>query len=358
MSRVHHALDGGAVKLMQSIRESIGALIAAMPSRERVGPILLAGNTVMHHLFCGIDVTPLAAAPFETVNDGERVFAARDLGWDLPAGAEVRFLPCLGGFVGSDILSGILATGLAETEELTALIDLGTNGEIVVGRSGELLCASTAAGPAFEAGRIRMGMRAATGAISHVACGAGGCRPPGQAATACPTFECRVIGGGPARGICGSGLVDAAAAGLQTGAILTNGRLAGGARELPLLPPVSITQGDIRELQLAKGAVAAGLRILAGRFGASVGDIRKIYLAGAFGNYVDVGSARRIGLLESDASVVEAAGNTSLRGTKVALLSPSRRDSRIAGVRARTRHIPLAADPRFEDTFVDCLAFG
>jgi uncharacterized 2Fe-2S/4Fe-4S cluster protein (DUF4445 family) len=114
----------------------------------------------------------------------------------------------------------------------------------------------------------------------------------------------------------------------------------------------------VRELQLAKGAIAAGLRILAGRFGAAVKDIRRIHLAGAFGNYVDVASARRIGLLESDVPVVEAAGNTSLRGTKMALLSPSTRESRIARVIARTTHVPLAADPRFEDEFLGCMRFA
>jgi uncharacterized 2Fe-2S/4Fe-4S cluster protein (DUF4445 family) len=345
MSRVGYAMAGGAGDLTNAVREGIGALIAAMPVRERVRSVFLAGNTVMHHLFCGIDVAPLASAPFAPAELGPRVFSPRDLGWDLPKEAAVHFLPCLGGFVGSDILAGIMATGLAESQELAALVDLGTNGEIVVGRAGEILCASTAAGPAFEAGRISMGMRAAPGAIARVAAKNG-------------VFECRVIGGGAARGICGSGLVDAAAAGLETGAILPNGRLARGTRELRLAPPVMLVQQDVRELQLAKGAIAAGLRILAGRFGADVKDIRRIYLAGAFGNYVDVASARRIGLLESDVPVVEAAGNTSLRGTKLALLAPSTRESRIARVIAQTRHVMLAAEPRFEDEFLECMGFA
>jgi uncharacterized 2Fe-2S/4Fe-4S cluster protein (DUF4445 family) len=270
--------------------------------------------------------------------------APRDLGWDLPDDAVVRFLPCLGGFVGSDILAGILATGIGEGAELAALVDLGTNGEIAIGNAEKILCASTAAGPAFEAGRIRMGMRAATGAIAHVAARNG-------------SLECRVIGGSAARGVCGSGLVDAAAAGLDLGAILPNGRLAAGAREFPLTATVALTQADLRELQLAKGAIAAGLRILAGRWGAGVGDIRRIHLAGAFGNYVDIGSARRIGLIEGEAERIFPAGNASLRGVKMALLAPSKRDAWIAGVRARTEHVPLAQDPKFQDTFVECLPF-
>ncbi|MBZ5583693.1 MAG: ASKHA domain-containing protein, partial [Acidobacteriia bacterium] len=359
MTRVQHALAGGAVQLTSAIRETLGAMVgrgfgpAGLPPgapggspaagpKPRPTTVLLAGNTVMHHLFCGIDVAPLAHAPFHAEEDGERVFTPKQLGWGLPGQAEIHFLPCLGGFVGSDILAGILATGMAETAELTALIDLGTNGEIALGNRERILCASTAAGPAFEAGRIRMGMRAASGAISHVAARNG-------------LLECRVIGGAAPRGICGSGLVDAAAAGLDLGRILSNGRLAGGAREMTLAPPVAITQNDIRELQLAKGAIAAGLRILAERFGARLGDIRRVHLAGAFGNYVNIESARRIGLLEVEA--VHPAGNTSLRGVKMALLAPSRREQRIAGIRARAEHVPLAADPKFQETFVDCLAF-
>ncbi|MGD0497647.1 MAG: ASKHA domain-containing protein [Bryobacteraceae bacterium] len=344
MSRVQFALEGGAGRLASAIRAALGALIAAMPRRDSVRLAMLAGNTVMHHLFCGLDVAGLAQAPFQTAAGGERTLAPRELGWDLPDDATVRFLPCLGGFVGSDILAGILATGIAESAELAALIDLGTNGEIAIGNAEKILCASTAAGPAFEAGRIRMGMRASTGAIAHVAARNG-------------SLECRVIGGSAARGVCGSGLVDAAAAGLEMGSILPNGRLANGAREFPLLEAVTLTQADFRELQLAKGAIASGVRILAERRGASLSDLRRIYLAGAFGNYVDIASARRIGLIEAEAERIFPAGNASLRGVKMALLSPSRRDAWIAGVRARTEHVPLAADPKFQETFVECLPF-
>ena len=166
---------------------------------------MLAGNTAMHHLFSGIDVSPLAHAPFRPVDEGEQRFPARALGWALPEDAEAVFLPCLGGFVGSDILAGVIATGMADREELTALIDLGTNGEIVVGNRERLLCASTAAGPAFEGGRIRMGMRAAPGAVAHVAVRDG-------------ALECRVLGGGAARGICGSGLGGRGGGGARDGA--------------------------------------------------------------------------------------------------------------------------------------------
>jgi uncharacterized 2Fe-2S/4Fe-4S cluster protein (DUF4445 family) len=344
MSRVECAISGGAGRLTEAIRARLGELIGQMPRRESVRLVMLAGNTVMHHLFSGIDVGPLSQAPFETTAGGERRFTPRELGWDLPESAEVRFLPCLGSFVGSDILAGILSTGIGEGSRPSALIDLGTNGEIVLGDGGKLLCASTAAGPAFEAGRIRMGMRAASGAVAHVAARGG-------------AVECSVIGDVAPRGICGSGLVDAVAVGLELGKIRPNGRLADGAREFPLVPPVAITQADIRELQLAKGAVAAGLRLLLKRWGVRAGDLAGVHLAGAFGNYLNVASARRIGMLEAPASLIVPAGNASLRGVKMALLAPSRREAWIEGIRARTEHVALAAEAGFEDTFVGCMSF-
>jgi uncharacterized 2Fe-2S/4Fe-4S cluster protein (DUF4445 family) len=360
MSRINFAIEGGAHILTESIRVKLGEMIASLPGHQSAKVVMLAGNTAMHHLFCGIDVSPLARLPFQPVQDGEQHLSARELGWDLPPHAGVHFLPCLGGFVGSDILAGILATGMAESAELCALIDLGTNGEIVVGNRERLLCASTAAGPAFEGGRIRMGMRAAEGAIAHVSLSPSHQRDGLESNQLFDngSLQCRVLGNVTPRGICGSGLVDAAAVGLQLGVILANGKMSGSAREFRLQFPVSITQADIRELQLAKAAIAAGLRILTERWGASPHSLHTVYLAGAFGNYLNLQSARRIGLLEADATRIRPAGNTSLRGVKMTMLRPSQRQQWMAEVRARTRHIALAADPRFEETFVDCLAFA
>lgn len=344
MSRISFALDGGAQVLSGVIRNTLGEMIARLPGRESVRAVMIVGNTVMHHLFCGIDVEPLAHFPFLPSTEDQQDFAPEDLGWTLPPEARVHFLPCLGGLVGSDVLAGVVATGMAESGRLCALIDLGTNGEIVVGNAERMLCTSTAAGPAFEGGRIRMGMRASAGAIARVAVNQG-------------QLQCLVLGDEAARGICGSGLVDAAAAGLQIGAIAGNGRLTGGAKVFPLHNGVSVTQADIRELQLAKAAIAAGLRILTRHWGADLDALETVYLAGAFGNYLNVVSARSIGLLEVDPEHVEPVGNTALRGVKMHLLTASQRDSRISGIRARTEHLSLAADPRFEEIFVDSLAF-
>jgi uncharacterized 2Fe-2S/4Fe-4S cluster protein (DUF4445 family) len=327
MSRVAFAMDDD--RLTGLIREAVNGMVAKLGGADVV---TLVGNSVMQHIFCARDVTPFASAPFEAPDPGEAVFRAGELGWS----GETRFLESIGGFVGSDILAGIHACGMPGRDELTALIDLGTNGEIVVGNRDRMLCASTAAGPAFEAGRIRMGMRATAGAIAHVHASEG-------------RLQCDVIGDEEPHGVCGSGLIESVAAALELGLLQPSGRLANGAKSLPLMGGVFLSQGDIRELQLAKAAIAAGLRILLGQLDARFEDVTRLYLAGAFGNYVDIGAARRIGLIEVDAGRVQAAGNTALRGAKMALFEEL---PKIA-----VAHVPLASDPRFEDLFTDCLAF-
>ena len=338
MSRVFFALTSRA--LTDGIRRFLGGMVTDLAG-DRAGQvvdIVLVGNTVMHHLFCGLDPKPLSHVPFSSPSLGEQRFSPADLGWTLPAATVIRFLPCLGGFVGSDILAGIAAVDLGRDDALRALVDLGTNGEIALGNRERILVASTAAGTAFEAGAIRQGMRAANGAISHVTVGEG-------------RLECVVMGGGDPKGICGSGLVDAVAAGLDTGAILPNGRIADGSRAFPLAGTVSLIQADIRELQLAKGAIAAGMRILLKHWGARAADVQTLYLSGAFGNYVRPRSAVRIGLLEISQDRLAAAGNTALRGAKRLLAAGN------TPVRAGIDHVMLAADPAFEETFAACMGF-
>lgn len=337
MSRIRAALHGD--DLTMPIRAALGQIITrlAQGRENQITEVVLVGNTVMHHLFSGLNVEPLSHAPFESPTLAVQPFNPRDLGWPLPNNCTIRFAQCLGGFVGSDILAGIVATGLGTRDQLTALADLGTNGEIAIGNRHGIVCASTAAGPAFEAGSIRMGMRAATGAISYVSLEDG-------------ALKATVIGEGEPRGICGSGLVDAIAAGLRSGAIQPSGRVANGTKIFSIAAPVVLYQADIRELQLAKAAIAAGFKLLLKRLGANVEDVKTIHLAGAFGNYVHRESAVRIGLIEAPCEAMHAAGNTALRGAKMLLLSG-------APSLPKIEHISLAADPEFEDTFVDCMAF-
>jgi uncharacterized 2Fe-2S/4Fe-4S cluster protein (DUF4445 family) len=349
MSRVEVAVTrGGQATLQNLVRKQTGRLtrelvVAPAVAGRDIESVVLVGNTVMHHLFCGINLEPLSHFPFETVSPGLQVFESAQLGWSLPGNPAVRFLPCLGSFVGSDILAGLLATKLDESERLVALIDLGTNGEIVVGNRERMLCASTAAGPAFEGARISMGMRAATGAISEVRVRNG-------------QLECYVLGQVPPRGICGSGLVDAVAAGLELGLISSKGRLANG-DSLALAGPVSLNQWDLRELQLAKGAIAAGMRILLDQWGAKMDDVTQVFLAGAFGNYINYNSARRIGLLDFPAEKVRPAGNTALLGAKLALFSLPVHHGAYPQTLARVKHVSLSADAQFQETFVEEMVF-
>lgn len=350
MTRVEFGIrDAGRRLLTKSIRSEVGRLVhellsAAPPDAAPPSRILIAGNTVMHHLFCGIDLAPLARSPFESPHLGSRVLESEALAWDLPVDTEITFLPCLGGFVGSDILAGILATGMHQSEALIGLADLGTNGEIAIGNRDQILCASTAAGPAFEAGGIAMGMRAATGAIIEV-----------EALDR--RVSCKVLGGGPALGICGSGLVDAVAAGLALGRIAANGRLDEEHRPFRLRDAVSISQHDVRQLQLAKAAIAAGVSVLLERSGSQASEIATFYLAGAFGNYVKVDSALRIGLLDVSQDRIQAAGNTSLHGIKRALLSEDFENRALSPTLEKTRHVSLASDPDFQDSFVRAISF-
>ncbi len=348
MSRIQHALTpGGQDQLTGIIRTEIGKMLGQLleiagKANEKVCKVVLVGNTAMHHLFSGIDISPLASYPFEPVRDGMIEFGTADLNWPLTGDAVVRFLPCLGGFVGSDILAGILATGISESERLTCFLDLGTNSEIVIGDRHRMLCASGAAGPAFEGARIGMGMRASTGAIWRVQVHE-------------HEMVCDVLGNVAACGICGSGLIDAVAVGLSLGKVAPSGRL-GDSAGLHLTDSVLISQNDIRQLQLAKGAIAAGIRLLLKQYGAKVTEIEKVYLAGAFGNYINRASARSIGLLPFSEERVEASGNTALLGAKIALCS-TELNYDYSNLRSRMQHVPLNADPEFQDVYVDEMPF-
>ncbi|MCX8156946.1 MAG: ASKHA domain-containing protein [Verrucomicrobiae bacterium] len=349
MSRVEYALQPeGAKRLTRMIREKISdmltdLIIEAHASPERLRRIALVGNTVMHHLFGGLQLAPLARHPFVPEREETLVFSPFELRWMLPDHVSIAFLPCLGGFVGSDILAGLLATGLHRQSGLGLLMDLGTNGEMVLGNKEGFLCASTAAGPAFEGARISCGMRADAGAISAVAVKNGG-------------VECHTLGGGPPRGVCGSGLVDAVAAGLELNWIAPSGRLTCGSL-LPLAAGLGLTQQDVRELQLAKGAIAAGIRLLLQQQGAELSELENVWLAGAFGNYISRASAYRIGLLPLPPEKVTPAGNTALRGAKLALFEWERVLEGYPELRRAGRHISLHECAGFEEVYGEAMLF-
>ena len=261
----------------------------------------------------------------------------------LPIHGTLRTLPNIAGFGGGDTVGCLVATRFDRLEELSLLIDIGTNGEMVLGDRRRRIACSTAAGPAFEGAKISCGMRGVAGAVDHVTWRDGG-------------MSWHVIGEGPAEGLCGSGLLDLTAALLEEGVIDETGRLEGGAYRL--CPGVTLTQKDVREVQLAKGAIRAGIELLAEALGADVEDIRTVYLAGAFGNYLTPASACRVGMIPPvlEGRVVPI-GNAAGEGAKLCALSREEfaYSQRLA---AATELLELAALPAFQDRFIGALGFS
>lgn len=254
ISRIQACLDGHVAEMTRIIRSAIGTMIELMLKKHEVDlqKVVLVGNTAMQLIFCSCDVSPLAMYPFHTDNLGLKFFLSEQLGWKFQVSETVKFYPSIGSFVGSDILAGIVATGLCYKENYTALIDLGTNGEIVIGNKTQIVCASTAAGPAFEGSNISMGMRAVTGAISSLSLDV-------------ENIEAHVIGNTSPKGICGSGLIDAIAILRKLDKIGLFGEINSGEDHIKLTGEIVLTQKDINEFQLAKAAIAAGLTILANK---------------------------------------------------------------------------------------------
>jgi uncharacterized 2Fe-2S/4Fe-4S cluster protein (DUF4445 family) len=295
----------------------------------------------MHHLFCGFDVKPLSFYPFESPSLGIKKYLPSDLGWELDKRTKIVFMPSIGSFVGSDILAGIFATKLHLSDSYQVLIDLGTNGEIVTGNRERIICASTAAGPAFEGARLTMGMTASTGAISSVA-------SDGE------KFKCHTIGNIAAAGICGSGIIDAMAIFLEKGLMNDFGDLQSNIKQIFLDGKVFINQKDIREVQLAKAAIAAGLEILYKQFGITPDHIDNLYIAGAFGNFINIPNSLKIGLLNIAEEKVRKMGNTALIGAKMFLFTDP---AKIEEVLKTTRHVSLEADPEFQEIFIQNMLF-
>lgn len=339
ISRIQACLDGHAAEMSTMIRIAIGQMVARMLEKHPVEicKAVLVGNSAMQLIFAGNDVTTLASYPFENHNPGLKHFSATELSWNFGVLEGVTFYPSIGSFVGSDILAGIAATGIHKSENYSALIDLGTNGEIVLGNKNRLVCASTAAGPAFEGANISMGMRAVTGAISSL-------RLNGN------SFEPSVIGNTAPKGICGSGLIDAVAILRKLDRIGMFGEINSGETEIHLAGKVKLSQKDIHEFLLAKAAIAAGLTILARELGIEVSHISELYIAGGFGNYLNVENLVATGMIELPKERIHKIGNTALIGAKMFLFADARLSGEILG---KTRHINLEGDPDFQEIFVD-----
>ena len=344
ISRIEYSIRNNGLPLLQNIiQEKIASMVNKLITRNEVNVtrVVIVGNTVMQHIFAGLDLTPLSAYPFESRKKEFSRFSPQELKLKTNPEAEILFLPSLGSFVGSDILAGILAARIHQSKKPIVLIDLGTNGEIVAGNKDKILCASTAAGPAFEGTNIQMGMRASTGAISSITYNN-------------EKIQYHIIGNETPKGICGSGLIDAIAVLLEDNKVDTGGKIIDESDKIGLIKPIVITQKDIRELQLAKGAIAAGVQILLDKLEITHKQVERVYIAGAFGNFINIENTRRIGLIEFSSEKISKLGNTALIGAKMSLfLNPDE----IYPVLEKTEHIPLEIIPDFQELFADKMMF-
>jgi len=345
-----------------AIREEINRLVGTLADGARVGRAQIAdgcmvGNTAMIHLLARLPVRQLAAAPFVAAVSAAFDLRARDLDLELAPGAYVHILPSIGGFVGADHVAMVMACDLDRLSVPALGIDIGTNTEIALHRPGEkrVISVSCASGPAFEGAHIRHGMRAASGAIEAVRISDRG-------------IEVKTVGGTPAVGVCGSGLVDAVAEMYRAGIINRRGRMAVESRAVRKGPDgsevvlvsressgtgadVVITQGDIAELQLAKSAIATGIDILIEATETDLNQIREVMVAGAFGSYLNLNNAMAIGLLpDLPRARYTQVGNAAGVGAKMALLSYQAR-ARARRIAYRSTTVELTTYPGFSRRF-------
>jgi uncharacterized 2Fe-2S/4Fe-4S cluster protein (DUF4445 family) len=368
LSRISFAAEpGGLERLRAAVVEALDALAgevaaAAGVRRSEIYEIVFSGNTCMLHLATGTDPASLGKVPYASALELPALIDAREHGLALAEGAAVFLPPVISGFVGADITAGILAARLDALAGVSLFIDIGTNGEMVLAVDGALTATSTAAGPAFEGMNISCGMRAARGAIETVEIDAAG------------NVSLGVIGDAEPAGLCGSGLLDAAGALVARGVVDRAGRLrkAGdlppalaeriverdGKAAFALAPRVSLTQRDIRHVQLAKGAIRSGVDALLTRAGVGYEAVDRVFIAGSFGYHVRPESLFRLGLLpRAFAERITFLGNTSKTGGHALLVNEAAR-VHMGSVVRRAGALDLAAFPGFEKIFVRSLGFA
>ncbi len=343
ISRIQSCINGYASEMTYMIRQAIGSMIEQMLRLHKVEikRISLVGNSAMQLIFSNADVTPLAAYPFDSANSGQKEFSVSELNWKFKVKEKIIFFPSIGSFVGSDILAGIVATNLHNKENYCALIDLGTNGEIVVGNQHRIVCASTAAGPAFEGTNISIGMRAVTGAISSVYFRDN-------------LLKYNTIGNVKPKGICGSALIDAIACFRESDLIGVFGEINSGENQIALTTGLGLTQTDINEFQLAKAAIAAGFEILCKSLSIEVKDIQELYIAGGFGNYINIRHLIQTGMIDLPEERIHKMGNTALTGAKIFLFADNQISNEIL---SKTTHINLERDAEFQNIYVEKMLF-
>jgi uncharacterized 2Fe-2S/4Fe-4S cluster protein (DUF4445 family) len=368
ISRISHGMNGPDAihELQLAVVSTMNSILAELYRDTGVSPMqtyeaVVVGNMTMLHLLLGVDPSPLSMSPFTPAFMEQLTVDASELGLHLHPHGYVQTLPALGAYVGADIVAGVLATGVVREDRLRVFVDVGTNGEIVLGSAQRALATAAPAGPAFEGSQIKCGMRATAGAIEGVQLG--------------ERVELQVIGGDvPAEGICGSGLVDTVAQLLLAGLLDRSGRLktpdqvphhplqerlidVDGMRAFLLAEGVYLTQRDIRELQFAKGSIATGIKVLMDILGVTVDALDQVLLGGSFGSYLNPESARIIGLVPPvDVDRIIAVGNSAGEGAKIALLSYRERQVAFE-LPARIEYVELSGRSDFNDSFISVLGF-
>ena len=339
IGRIDAALHGKANALQKQVTNAITTLLAAACSQgsvavSDVASMVITGNTTMLYLLTGKDPSALSRAPF---------LADCFFGTEIDALNAKCYLPCcLHAFVGADTTCALLSSGMTKRSETALLCDIGTNGEMALWHQGRLYIASTAAGPAFEGAGISCGCASVLGAIDRVTVVNG-------------NLHCHTIGNQPAVGICGSGLLDAVASLLDTERMDETGYLE--EEEVALSENVTLTQADIRAVQLAKAATYAGIMSLLTAANCDINAVEKLYIAGGFGSHLDLRSAVRIGLIPAElASHVEVIGNAALDGAAMLLMDTTNREQ-ITAFERYTEHVRLDGNPDFADRYVEAMLF-
>ncbi|HEU0225856.1 MAG TPA: ASKHA domain-containing protein [Steroidobacteraceae bacterium] len=377
MSRVSYVMmnPGGEAELTRAVREAIGELVAAAAKQAGIEAadvleVTLVGNPVMHHLALGLNPVELGTAPFALATDEAVAVPAPQLGLGIHPGGRVYALPCIAGHVGADAAAVLLAEAPWERDEVSLIVDVGTNAEIVLGNRRRLLAASSPTGPAFEGAQVSGGQRAAPGAIERVRIDRGTLEPRfkvigSELWSDDPAFASQLPAAG-VTGICGSGIIEAIAEMYLAGLLLPDGTIPGSmAARSPRVvaedrtfayvlhagtPELRIRQNDVRAIQLAKAALYAGAKLLMDRFG--VQKVDRIRLAGAFGSHIDVQYAMTLGMIPDCAlAAVSSAGNAAGTGARIALLDAASRPLIEQRVR-QVEKVETAIEPDFQRHFV------
>lgn len=342
LARIQYAADGGTDELRGLIVGTINKLTENFGERKNIKSVYVAGNTTMEHLFAGVDPTPIRTEPYEPVVINSTM-SGKDSCLDVDPDAQVITMPCVSAYVGGDITSDIVYSGMDRSEGMCLLIDVGTNGEVALGNRDMLMVCSSSAGPAFEGGNLKSGMLAKPGAIDSIRIKDG-------------KISYTVIGGTEPKGICGSGIIELLAQLYLDGLVDKRGNFTDRAEledgRFVIHDGISISVPEIRDLIMTKAAIFSASSSLLRNLGIGFEDLDKIYIAGGFGNFIDLDSAVTIGMFpDVPRDKFVYLGNASLAGAKAALLSSSFRE-RIDEAFAKSTYIDLSSDPVFFDEYM------